>query len=129
MNLQPHSETITVQKEFLYSTEMLSFKTGGITLDAASFPDGEFVKAGTVVSIGATGNATGFARPYVVADGTTVTDAGELYVVAHDVKVTRPVNPIVGAVQEGYLHRDKITTTADKATIEAASNYRFKLRG
>jgi hypothetical protein len=50
--------------------------------------------------------------------------------VAHDVKVTRPVNPIVGAVQEGYLNRNKITVgAADPATIEAASNYRFKLRG
>jgi hypothetical protein len=126
MNLQPSSETITVQKEFLYSTEMLSFKTGGITLDATKFPDGGYVKAGTVVTIGQTGNATGFAQPYDSAAAAK----GELYVVAHDVKVTRPVNPIVGAVQEGYLHRGKITVgAADPATIEAASNYRFKLRG
>lgn len=126
MNLQPSNTTITVQKEFLYSTEMLSFKVGGITLDNAAFPDGEYIKAGTVVSIGATGNATGLARPYDSAAAAK----GELYVVAHDVKVTRPVNPIVGAVQEGYLHRDKITYgAADVNTIEAASNYRLRVRG
>lgn len=128
MNLQPRNEQITVQKEFLYSTEMLSFKVGGITLDAAAFPDGEYVKAGTVVAIDATGNDTGLARPLAAApvDGT----AGEVYVVAHDVKVTRPVNPISGAVQEGYLHRDKITVSAALIDgLEAASNYRLRVRG
>lgn len=126
MNLQPSSYSITVQKEFLYSIEGLSFKTGGVTLDAASFPDGAYVKAGTVISIGATGNATGMARPYDSAAAAK----GELYVVAHDVKVTRPVNPIVGAVQEGYLNKNKITFgAADVTKIEADSNYRLRVRG
>lgn len=126
MNLQPYSTDITVQNEFLYSTEMLSYKLGGITLDASKFPVDEYVKAGTVVAIGGTGNTTGMAWAY----DSTLATKGELYVVAHDVKVTSGVNPVVGAVQEGYLNKNKITYgTADVTTIEAASNYRLKVRG
>jgi hypothetical protein len=135
MNLQPYSEQIVVQKEFLYSTEMLSHKVGGITLDAAAFTNGEYVKAGTIVAINANGDESGLAQPFAAAttDGETgdVTGSfGEVYAVAHDVKVTEGVNPVVGAVQEGYLDRNKITVDETLINqIEAASNYRLRVRG
>lgn len=121
MNLQPFSESITVQKEFLYSTEMLSFKTGGITLDASAFVADAVVKAGTIVMVA----ANGLAIPYA-----TATLAGkQVYVTASDIVNKGVTNKIVGAVQEGYLHGGKITGTFVAATLESDSNYRFKVRG
>jgi hypothetical protein len=121
MNLQPRNESITVQKEFLYSVEMLSFKVGGITLDAAQWADEEVIKAGTIVML----PANGLAVPYA-----TATRAGaEVYVTAHDVINRTGVNAVTGAVQEGYLHADKITGTFTAATLEADSGYRLKVRG
>lgn len=118
MNLQPYSEGITVQKEFLFSTADLVHKVGNVTLDAAAF-EGQ-VKAGTVVVIGANDLAT----PY---DGATyATGAGLVVVTTNDVNVTDK-NVQIGALEKAYLNRTKIT--GFHADLEADSNFRFKVRG
>ena len=118
MNLQPRSEQITVQQEFLWSTSGLIHKVGNVTLDAAAF-EGE-VKAGTVVVQGANGLST----PY--DDATYTAAAGTIYVTTNDVSVTDQ-NVQIGAIEEAYLNRNRIT--GGGAGLEAASGYRFKLRG
>lgn len=129
MNLQPRKDSIVVQNEFLYSTEMLSFKVGGITLDASKWSDGQTIKAGTVVTIGKNADASGLAQPYAKKDGTTITNAGEVYVVSHDIINKTGVNQVVGAVQEGYLAKTKITGVSDYAALEVDSNFRLRVRG
>jgi hypothetical protein len=118
VNLQPRREEITVQREFLFSTSGLIHKVGNVTLDSAAF-DG-IVLAGTVVVQGDNGLST----PY---DGATFTAAaGTVYVTANDVEVGS-TNVQVGAIEEGFLRRDRITNLND--SLAAHSNYRFKIRG
>ncbi|QFG05683.1 decoration protein [Bacillus phage 035JT001] len=122
MNLQPRTEEITVQREFLFQTSGLIHKVGNVTLDASAFTDG-VVKAGTVVVQGTNGLST----PYDDATfGTEGGQAGTIYVTANDVKVADQ-NVQIGAIEEAFLRTDRITNGG--TNLEANSGYRFKLRG
>jgi len=119
MNLHGRTDTITVQKEFLHSTAGLTYKVGNVTLDAAAFEG--TVKAGTVVTVDPT---TKLAKPYA---GATYTPAvGLVFVTAHDCEVTDK-NVQIGAIEEAYLNRTKIT--GYHADLAVDSEYRFKIRG
>lgn len=117
MNLKPKTDSITVQNEILKTTQGLIFKVGGITLDAALFPAG-IVKAGTPVSL-KTAPADGKAKPWADAD------TGTPYVTTHDVKVEAGSDVVVGAFEEAYFNKNKVTFSA--AFITAVGN-RYKLR-
>ena len=119
MNLQPRTEGITVQQEFVHQTAGLIHKVGNVTLDATKF-DG-IVKAGTVVSVGQGGNE--LAEPWN-AEATT---KGIVYVTTNDVKVGEN-NVQVGALEEGYLKRDRVTGVTDESAFYEATGNRFKLR-
>lgn len=120
MNLQPRTEQITVQKEFLWSTDSLVHKVGNVTLKASAFTVGEVVKAGTVIVVGADKLATKY-------DGATYTPAaGTVYVITND-RVMGTQNVQVGALEEAYLNAAKIT--GNHADLAVDSNYRFKIRG
>lgn len=114
MNLKPRTDSITVQNEILKTTQGLIFKVGGITLDGSLFTAG-IVKAGTPVSIKVDGLAKRFAD----------TDKGIVYVTTHDVEVVSGSNAVVGAFEEAYFNKDKVTLSA--AFITAAEG-RYKLR-
>lgn len=117
MNLKPKTDSITVQNEILKTTQGLIFKVGGITLDAALFSAG-VVKAGTPVSI-KTAPVDGKSKPW--AD----TDTGIPYVTTHDVKIETGADAIVGAFEEAYFNKTKVTFTA--AFLTASAN-RYKTR-
>jgi hypothetical protein len=118
MNLQPRSESITVQQEFLFQTAGLVHKVGNVTLDGAAFEG--TVKAGTAVQVPSK-NAK--AVPYATATLGT----GRVYVTTTDVVVgTQDVQ--VGALEEAYLRADRISGVADVAVFVADSDYRFKVR-
>jgi hypothetical protein len=118
VNLQPRTEDIIVSREFLFQTSGKIHKVGNVTLDAAAF-EGR-VLAGTVVVQGANGLST----PY---DGATYTAAaGTIYVTTNDVEVGDQ-NIQVGALEEAYLRRDRIT--GYHANLEGHSGNRFKVRG
>lgn len=121
MNLQPRTEQITVQKEFLWSTAGLIHKVGNITLKGSTFAAGTVVKAGTVVVVGADKLAT-------LYDGVTYTAAaGTVYVTTNDRVMDGTSNVQVGALEEAYLNASKIT--GNHADLAVDSNYRFKIRG
>jgi hypothetical protein len=119
MNLHPRTEQITVQKEFLFATAGLIHKVGNVTLDGATFEG--VVKAGTVVVENPT---TKISTAYNGASYTPA--AGIVYVTAHDVEVADK-NVQVGAIEEAYLHRTKIT--GYHADLAVDSENRFKIRG
>jgi hypothetical protein len=119
MNLQPRTEQITVQKNFLWSTAGLVHKIGNVTLKGSAFADGDVVKAGTVVVVGADKKATAY-------DGATYTAAdGRIYVTTNDV-VANGADQQVGALEEAYLNGSKIT--GNHADLAVDSEYRFKVR-
>ncbi|QFG05416.1 decoration protein [Bacillus phage 031MP002] len=123
MNLQPRTQDITVQREFLFQTSGLIHKVGNVTLDASQFTAG-VVKAGTVVVEGANGLST----PYNDATfGTEGGQAGTVYVTANDVEIKDGQNVQIGAIEEAFLRADRITNGG--ANLEANSGYRYKLRG
>lgn len=115
MNLQPYSEQITVQQEFLHQTAGKIHKVGNVTLDASAFEG--VVKAGTVVVIGANDLASAY-------DGGTYTE-GHIVITTNDIEV-KDKNVQVGALEEAYVRADRITN--GHAELEAQSNYRFKVR-
>lgn len=119
MNLQPYSVDITTQQEFVHQTAGLIHKVGNVTLDATKFEG--TVKAGTVVSVGQEGNE--LAEPWL--SGAVV--KGLIFVTVNDRKVADK-NVHVGALEEGYLKRDRVTGVTDEALFFAQSNNRFKLR-
>lgn len=116
MNLQPRTEQITTQKEVLKTTQGLIWKVGGLTLDASKFTVGEYVKAGTPVVLP---NDNQLAVPW------TAEATGIPYVTTHDVKIVEGSNPIVGAFEEAYFDKKKVTLPAD--FINAAGG-RYKVR-
>lgn len=125
MNLQPKRETITVQREFLNTTQGTIAKVAGLTLDAAAFggalDESGYLLAGSAVAMAADGTVT----PW--ADDAT----GIPFITQHDVKVDGTV--IVGALEEAYLKRDVVTTAAPGRVVVtdafiAAANGRFHLR-
>ena len=116
MNLQPRTDSITVQKEILKTTQGQVFKVGGLTLDGSAFTAG-VVPAGTPVSIPEAG---GKAIPW--ADAAT----GVIpYVTTHDVSVKAGSDALVGGYEEAYFDKSKVTLSA--AFITAAGS-RYKLR-
>lgn len=122
MNLQTTSVQITVQQEFVYQTAGLIHKVGGVTLDGSKFEG--LVKAGTVVAIGQENNP--LAEPW----NSEAVVKGTVYVTTNDVKVGTG-NVQVGALEEGYLYRKRVTGIApekEAAFAEQCQN-RFKLRG
>lgn len=118
MNLQPYSEQITVQQEFIWQTAGLVHKVGNVTLSGAAFEG--TVKAGTVIVQG----ADGLSIPY---DGATFVAAdGQVLVTTNDI-IVGTQNVQVGALEEAYLNKNKIT--GYHADLEADSGFRFKVRG
>lgn len=117
MNLKPRTDTITVQKEILKTTQGQVFKVGGLTLDSTQFPAG-VVKAGTPVSIPKTG---GKAIPWTDAATDVIP-----YVTTHDVLIGGDRgDAIVGGYEEAYLDKTKVTLS--DAFVTAAGG-RYKLR-
>lgn len=123
MNLQPKREAITVQKEFLNTTQGLIHKVGGVTLGAGFTADASgYIKAGSALIVN---EATGNAEPF---DGVKT---GLAVILAHDVKYEAGV--IAGAVESAFLNEAVVTTTEDgrvpvtEAFITASAN-RFHLR-
>lgn len=117
MNLQPRTDSVTVQREILKTTQGQIFKVGGITLDSTAFPAGVVV-AGTPVSVPTAG---GKAIPWVDGVANAIP-----YVTTHDVLVGNGRgDALVGAYEEAYLDKTKVTLSA--AFITAAAN-RYKLR-
>jgi len=104
MNLQPRTEKIFGQKEFLRNSVGTQYKTGGATLDASAFtPVDGYVKAGTAVYR----NDEGFYVPWTdPADGENRKGAG---LIAQDVKIIAGSNPIVGVLLAGYPLESKCT--------------------
>ena len=120
MNLQPRTDQITVQKNFLWSTAGLVHKIGNVTLQGSSFTSGVVVKAGTVIVVGVDKKATAY-------DGATYTAAaGPVYVTTNDVLMSG-TDQQVGALEEAYLNKTKIT--GYHADLVVDSEYRFKVRG
>ena len=128
MNLQPKTDSISVQKEFLYSSDHTIAKVGGITLDNGAFtPDASgYLKAGSGVMI----NENGLGVPFASGEGIT---SGIPYVTQHDVKIEGYTRTVVGALGTGFLKRSVVTvdepgrSPITDACI-TASNGRFHLR-
>lgn len=129
MNLQPKRETVTVQKEFLNTTQGTIAKVAGLTLDEAAFggalDESGYLLAGSAVSMAADGTVTPWTDP---GEGAA---AGTPYITQHDVKVDGTV--IVGALEAAYLKRSVVTTAEPGRVIVTdgfidASNGRFHLR-
>lgn len=107
MNLKPRIETVSGQQEFLRNTVGMQWKTGGVTLDAASFPAGQYVKAGTAVF---KDTATGLFKPVVGGATPTPATMEAACLTANDVKVIAAgSNPIVGALVAGHPLEGKCT--------------------
>lgn len=123
MNLQPRTETIFGQKEFLRNTVGTEYKTGGATLDASKFSsvaDDGYVKAGTAVYKG----EEGLYVPWEDAgeEGGSRDGAG---LTAHDVKVVSGSNPIVGILVAGHPLERKCTGVTDGFKEEVKGYLRF----
>ena len=135
MDLRPKSENITVQKRFIHQTNGLVHKVGNITLDGSQFTAGQVVKAGTAVTIGKVDDNGGSpitydkATPYEPASA-SITNVGTPYVTTTDVKIPEDNSDVqVGAIEEGYLVKDRITgISGNESSFVADSNYRYKLR-
>jgi hypothetical protein len=122
MNLQPKRESITVQREFLNTTQGLIHKVGGITLGAGFTGDASgYLKAGSAVVVGASGVAVAF-------DGVAT---GTPFITANDVKAEE--GQVVGALESAFLN-EAVVTSAEAGRVVVtqafidASNGRFHLR-
>lgn len=107
MNLQPYSETIVGQTEFLRNTQGMEVATSGGALDAGDFEAGDLVKAGTAVFYNSTDNL----YHKWVTDGETPTAATQTGagLVMHDVKILSGQNPIIGVLAAGHPREDRCT--------------------
>lgn len=106
MNLQPYSETIVGQTEFLRNTQGIEVATSGGTLDADDFTAGDIVKAGTAVFMGSDGLYHKWVTDGDTPTAATQTGAG---LVMHDVKILDGQNPIVGVLAAGHPREDRCT--------------------
>jgi len=105
MNLQPRTEKIFGQKEFLRNSVGTQYKTGGATLDGSAFGEG-YVNAGTAVYLG----DNGLYQPWGEETEATAKGAG---LTSHDVKVIKGQNPIVGVLSAGHPIESKCTGVND----------------
>lgn len=105
MNLQPTTQKIVGQREFLRNSVGIQYKTAGATLDASAFTTGEYVKAGTAVY---KDEASGLYVPWEDAgeEGGARDGAG---LTSHDVKVVANSNPIVGVLAAGHPLESRCT--------------------
>jgi hypothetical protein len=106
MNLQPYSETIVGQTEFLRNMQGIEVATSGGTLDAGDFTAGDIVKAGTAVFMGSDGLYHKWVTDGDTPTAATQTGAG---LVMHDVKILDGQNPIVGVLVAGHPREDRCT--------------------
>lgn len=120
MNLQPRTEQIVGQKEFLRNTQGMEFKTAGGTLDAASFTAGQYVKAGTAVFR----DTDGFYKPWPATAAGTEEGAG---LTTHDVKVYAGQNPVVGILAAGHPIESKCTGVTDEFKAEVKGRLVFDI--
>ncbi|MYL44594.1 hypothetical protein GLV94_02965 [Virgibacillus halodenitrificans] len=112
MNLQPRTESIFGQKEFLRNSVGTEYKTGGATLDASQFTAGEYVKAGTAVF---KDDTSGLYHPWDdTPDTGTAATAKGAGLTSHDVKVIAGQNPVVGVLSAGHPLESKCTGVNDK---------------
>lgn len=123
MNLQPRTEKIFGQKEFLRNSVGMEFKTGGATLDASKFSnvaENGYVKAGTAVYLG----EEGLYVPWTDAgeDGGAREGAG---LTSHDVKLVTGSNPIVGVLVAGHPLENKCTGVTEEFKQEVKGYLRF----
>lgn len=107
MNLQPTTQKIVGQREFLRNSVGIQYKTGGATLDASAFPTGEYVKAGTAVYLGEDGLYLPWSDPATEEGVTEVREGAGL--TSHDVKVVANSNPIVGVLAAGHPLESRCT--------------------
>lgn len=121
MNLQPVLKKIAGKKEFLRNTVGVEYKTGGATLDASQFTDGEYVEAGTAVYKDAD---TGLYVPWAdTGEGGAERPGAGL--TSHDVYVADGSNPIVGVVVAGHPLENKCTGVTDGFKDEVKGYLRF----
>lgn len=120
MNLKPRKETIYGQKEFMRNTVGMEYKTGGVTLDGAAFPEG-YVKAGTAVF--RSGN--GLYHP--VAADTTAAAIVAGVLTTDDVRVYGDDNVIVGGIMAGHPDPDKVTGVTAAFRTATAGRLHFDL--
>lgn len=119
MNLQPRTQKIAGQKEFLRNSEGIEYKTAGGTIDASTFTevavDG-YVKAGTAVAM----NEEGLYVPYGV-DST----GGGAGLVSHDIKLIADSNAIIGVLLNGHPLEDKCIGVTEDFKTETKGYLRF----
>lgn len=111
MNLQPRTEKIFGQKEFLRNSVGTQYKTGGATLDGYAFSnviENGYVKAGTAVYKGAYGLYVPWTDPYTDEEGNVEAREGA-GLIAQDVKIIAGSYPIVGVLLAGYPLESKCT--------------------
>lgn len=105
MNLQPKRDTVTVQKEFLNTTQGLIHKVAGLTLVDTNFTGkldaNGYLLAGSAVVL----DDAGVVKPFA----TTATTPGTAYITANDIKVDGTV--LVGAIESAYLKESVVTAT------------------
>ncbi len=127
MNLQPRTEVIFGQKEFLRNTVGTEYKTGGATLDADAFADvttNGYVKAGTAVYKGDDGFYVPWSDPTTDEDGSTESRDGA-GLTAHDVKIIPGSKPIVGILVAGHPLERKCTGVTEGFKKEVKGYLRF----
>lgn len=126
MNLQPHTEKVFGEKQFLRNSVGLEYKTGGATLEADAFTDvaeDGYIKAGTAIYK----NEDGFYVPWedVEASEPEEDDDGEPAMIAaatgregagltaNDVKLIPGSHPIVGVLIAGHPLESKCTAVTN----------------
>lgn len=124
MNLQPTKIDIVSGKEFLRNNVGTEYKTGGATLDASKFTEGEYVKAGPAVYKGSDGLYVPWTDPSTDEDGNTEAREGA-GLTSHDVRVVEGSNPIVGILVAGHPLEDKCTGVTDGFKQEVKGYLRF----
>lgn len=138
MNLQPKTQDVTVQKEFLNTTQGLINKVGGLTLNETDFADrldaSGYLKAGSGVSLESDGSVLPYALYDDDGDGGATAEvfpSGIPFVTANDVKIEGSV--IVGALESAFLNKTVVETVESGRVVITqefidASNSRFHLR-
>lgn len=118
MNLQPGTQKIVGQKEFLRNSVGLEFKTSGGTIDSTKFDDvvkNGYIKAGTAVFK----NKEGLYEAWEDVAGAEGNAAG---LVTHDVKLVSGSNAIIGVLLSGHPIEEKCTAVTE-AFKEATKGY------
>lgn len=116
MNLNPRTKEYASQVEILHTTKGAFEKVGSLTLEGAKFTASSVVKAGTAVSV----QASGLCKPWDDAD------TGKPYLTNHDVIINADKqNVIVGGWEEALVVESKLTGVTAAFKTAAGSRYRY----